>query len=49
MSRRGRAARLSAIPKFIDTSTSQATYELSSSDSIEPSPDDSFDDGVGDV
>ena len=31
-----------AIPKlkFIDTSTSQATYELSSCDSFEPSPDD---------
>jgi len=28
------------IPKFIDTSTSQDTYELSSCDSFEPSPDD---------
>ena len=49
LSRRGLAARLSAIPKFIDTSTSQAIDELSSCDSFEPSPDDSFDDGVGDV
>ena len=29
-----------AIPKFIDTSTSQAIDELSSYDSFEPSPDD---------
>ena len=29
-----------AIPKFIDTSTLQDTYELSSCDSFEASPDD---------
>jgi len=29
-----------AIPKFIDTSTAQANYELFYKDSFEPSPDD---------